>query len=226
MSIIPFIEDLKLEQFPLAASSEKSDNQAVKVDCINYYNNSALTRLPKIISCQFLGIDFPTSQVTCAHIFQKKWAKSRTIIDLKEINDVKNLLLLFKPIEVAFDEGRICFLWDDVASQFTMKVLDPAIKTKTVLDLARRHFDYSETIPNPILYTTFETLEGSALNTGEVLPLKRCLAFHASRARFEAIHIHQWFTPEDFIIPNDAWSPNILENPELKSQIELWLNKI
>ena len=64
------------------------------------------------------------------------------------------------------------------------------------------------------------------LLTMNVLPYKRCLAFHASRARFEAIHIKKWFKSEDFIIPDDAWSPSILETPELKTQIELWLNKV
>jgi hypothetical protein len=226
LAIIPFIEELKLEQFALAASSDRSNNQAVKVDCLNYYNNTALTNLPATITCQFLGIDFPTSQVTCSHIFQKKWAKSRAIIELKEINDVQNLLLLFKPIEVAFDEGRICFLWDSSVSKFKMKVLDPAIRTKTVLDLAIRQFPKdSTTNVNSILNSTFEALEGNPLNTGNVLPYKRCLAFHASRSRFEAIHIQKWIQPEAFIVPEDAWSPNILEFPELKSKIELWLNK-
>lgn len=224
--LIPFIEELKLEQFALAASSEKSNNQAVKVDCINYYNNTTLTSLPTTISCQFLGIDFPTSQVTCAHIFQRKWAKSRKIIDLQEINDVKNLLLLFKPIEVAFDEGRICFLWNNSDSQFQMKILDPAIRNKTVLDLTLRQFpSFPTTNSDPILMNTVATLEGRPLKTGKVIPYKRCLAFHASRARYEAIHIQKWIKAEDFIISEDAWSPNILETPELKSQIELWLNQ-
>jgi hypothetical protein len=77
-----------------------------------------------------------------------------------------------------------------------------------------------------ILNTTFAALEERPLNTGNVLPFKRCLAFHASRARYEAIHIQKWLKAEDFIIPDEAWSPNILESPELKSQIELWLNTV
>ena len=224
--LIPFIEELKLEQFALAASSEKSNNQAVKVDCINYYNSTNLTSLPATIACQFLGIDFPTHQVTCSHIFQRKWAKSRKIIDLQEINDVKNLLLLFKPIEVAFDEGRLCFLWDDSSSQFRMKILDPNIKGKTVLDLALRQFpNFSATNMDPILMNTIGILEGKPLITGQAIPYKRCLAFHASRARYEAIHVQKWIKAEEFTIPEDAWSPNILETPELKSQILLWLNQ-
>jgi archaellum component FlaC len=224
--IVPFIEELKLEQFALAASSEKSNNQAVKIDCINYYNNTTLTSLPTTITCQFLGIDFATSQVTCSHIFQRKWAKSRKIIDLQEINDVKNLLLLFKPIEVAFDEGRICFLWNNSDSQFQMKILDPAIRNETVLDLTLRQFpSFPTTKIDPVLMNTIAALEGRPLKTGKAIPYKRCLAFHASRARYEAIHIQKWIKAEDFIISEDAWSPNILETPELKSQIELWLNQ-
>jgi hypothetical protein len=222
--VIPFIEQQKLELFPLVASSERSDNQALKLDCLNYYNTTALTRLPQNITCQFLGIEFPTNQVTCSHLFQKKWAKSRAIIDLKDINDVKNLLLLFKPIEMVFDEGRICFLWDNSSNQFKMIVLDPEIRSKTVLDLATKQFpNYSYT--SVLLNRNFAALEGSPLNTGNFLPLKRCLAFHASRARYEAIHIRKWINAEEFVIPDDAWSPDILENPELKSHIESWLNK-
>ena len=224
--LIPFIEELKLERFELVAPSYQSNNQAVKVNCINFYNGTTHDDLPSTITCQFLGIDFPTNQVTCAHIFQKKWAKSRKIIDLQEINDVRNLLLLFKPIEVAFDEGRICFLWDNEDNQFKMRVLDPSIRSKTLLHLAQQRLhNFPATGIDPIFSSTIDRLEGRPLTTGNHIPYKRCLAFHASRARYEAIHIKKWINAEDFIIPDDAWSPNILETPELKSQILLWLNQ-
>jgi hypothetical protein len=58
------------------------------------------------------------------------------------------------------------------------------------------------------------------------MPYKRCFAFHASRARYEAIHIHKWFRKEDFVVPDDAWSPNIVERPELKSYMEAWLKAV
>jgi hypothetical protein len=77
LTIIPFIEELKLERFALAASSERSDNQALKVDCLNYYNNTALTTLPGTIICQFIGIEFPTYQVTCSKEMGKKQSYNR-----------------------------------------------------------------------------------------------------------------------------------------------------
>ncbi len=107
-----------------------------------------------------------------------------------------------------------------------MKILDPNIKGKTVLELALRQFPTFPTTSNdPILMQTMAALEGNPLITGQVIPYKRCLAFHASRARYEAIHVHKWIKAEEFTISDDAWSPNILETPELKSQILLWLNQ-
>ena len=107
-----------------------------------------------------------------------------------------------------------------------MKILDPNMKGKTVLDLALRQFpDFSATNMDPILMNTIGILEGKPLITGQAIPYKRCLAFHASRARYEAIHVQKWIKAEEFTIPEDAWSPNILETPELKSQIFLWLNQ-
>jgi hypothetical protein len=77
----------------------------VKVDCLNYYNNTALTNLDATITCQFQVLSY----------ISKEMGQKQAIIELKEINNVQNLLLLFKPIEVAFDEGRISFLWDSSA---------------------------------------------------------------------------------------------------------------
>lgn len=124
----------------LAAISEKSDNAAVKLDAFNYYHSSKITILPDTITCFLLQVSLPRNQIICSHIFQKRWFKDRRIIDLSEINDPQNVLFLFKPIEVAFDEGRIIFLWNTVASTFELKVLDPSLLNKTVLDLGKYFF--------------------------------------------------------------------------------------
>ena len=73
-----------------------------------------------------------------------------------------------------------------------------------------------------MLNKSLEELEGESLNFLDAIPYKRCLAFHASRARYEAISIHNWMREEDFDIPDDAWSNDIREDKELKSYIELW----
>ena len=119
----------------LAAPSDRSDNKAIKLAAYNYYHSTSKASISSNITCFFLNISLPTQHVTCAHIFQKRWHRDRRIIDLSEINDPQNILFLFKPIEVAFDEGRIVFVWNFSNSSFEMKVLDPSLLNKTVLDL-------------------------------------------------------------------------------------------
>ena len=136
--IVPYIENVKLNHFMLAAPSDKSDNAAVKLDAFNYYHSSQITSLPDRIACFLLQASLPTKQITCSHIFQKRWFKDRMFIDLSEINDPQNVLFLFKPIEVAFDEGRIIFLWNTF--NFELKVLDPSLSNMTVLDLGKYFF--------------------------------------------------------------------------------------
>jgi hypothetical protein len=224
--LIPFIADIKLEQFALVATTDKTNNKLVKIECFNYYNQRNITQLPSVLTCNFIGVPLPTNEVICAHVFQKRWVPSRRIINLPEIDDPCNLILLHKPIEIIFDEGRICFVWNESSKKFEMKILDPKIRTKTIAELAIKQFP-AFTNADPIFLKTLASLEGRPLDTGVArMPYKRCFSFHAARARYEAIHIHKWITKEDFIIPNDAWSPNILENPELKSYMEAWLNAV
>jgi hypothetical protein len=66
-------------------------------------------------------------------------------------------------------------------------------------------------------------LNGTPLTFNNGIPFKRCFAFHASRARFEAIYEKNWYRAEELDeIHDDAWSPNLRERPELKTFIELW----
>ena len=75
--------------------------------------------------------------------------------------------------------------------------------------------------------TNFQDLQGRSLSfPSSFIPLKRCLAFHACCARYEAIYVHKWIGENDFVVDDDAWSPNILEKPDLKKYIELWINNV
>ncbi|KAI9351341.1 hypothetical protein BDR26DRAFT_890992 [Obelidium mucronatum] len=232
--VIDFILQMKMDMFMLAAQSVVSDNDFNKLQTHNYYSSTSISALPNHIYCQFLNIVLPTQQVTCTHIFQKHWFKERRLLNLSEINEPRNLMLLFRPIEIAFDESRIIFLWDSTSKSFKRKILDPGLRfdsktmlPPTILDLAMRAFpkDYTPSTPvNSKFKKSLVDLEGDSLKFASSIPFKRCLAFHATRARYEAIHVHKWLQKEDFDIPEDAWSPNISESPELKSFIELWRN--
>lgn len=229
--LIKYIERVKLNEFALRAPSEKSDNAKHKLDAYNYYSNQTVAQLPSDLICQFTGESFKRHLVNCSHIFQSRWFAERGIIDLADIHDPKNLFLLFKPFEVLFDEGRIVFLWEKATGKFKMKVLDPSILQKTLLDLACKQFptEYTPTssVP-PIFNSTMNDLIGSELKfPSGVSPYRRCFAFHTSRALYEAVNIRKWPVKEDdFPLDDDAWSPGILELPELKSYIDSWMDKV
>jgi hypothetical protein len=202
----------------------------IKLDAYNFYNLKKLTTLPSTLTCQFLNVIIRKYHINCSHIFQQRWFRDRGIIDLSEIHDPRNIIFLFKPIKIIFDEGSIIFLWDKVTNTFKMNVLDPKIMDTTIFDLAIRQFpkDYNEhTVAPKIFNSTIRNLIGTPLNFPVgFTPFKRCFAFHASRAVYEAIHIHKWdIKEEDFVIEVDAWSPGILEKPELKAHLDSWIPK-
>ena len=225
-TIIPFIHDIVLNMFDLVATSDRSTNQDVKLSSINHYNGSTLQNLPDTITCQFLSIELPTKFVTCSHIFQKRWKPHRHLIGLTDIHDWRNTLLLLKPIEILFDQGQIIFLWNQFNLGFEMKILNPAIRS------ARLHLLFNNIFPNNMVPTNIPNvligdLENRTLLTGQNGPYKRCLAFHASVCRYEAIKKSMWIKAEDFPpIPEDAWSPGIAEQPKLRRYLDSWIDSV
>lgn len=51
-----------------------------------------------------------------------------------DIDDERNGLLLLKPIEWAFDTGRLFFVFDDFNNTFYARVLDPDIGQMTLAE--------------------------------------------------------------------------------------------
>ena len=228
--IFHFIEEFQSNQFMLLAESTKSDNNAIKLSAYNFYNSSSLNILPSTIKCFLLDIHFPQYQVTCSHLFQKRWNNFIQILDLKFIDDPQNIVFLFKPIEIAFDHGKIIFLWNNASQSFVLHILDPCLLDKTVLELTLQLCpSFLFTLPLPenesIIYRTFEELAGSVLNfPGSAIAYKRCFAFHAKRAIYEAVYVKKWnINVDKFSIEEEAWSPNIKEKPNLKAIIDKWM---
>lgn len=225
-TIIPFIRDIVMNMFDLVATSDRTTNQDIKVSSINHYSGSSLQCLPAAITCQFLSIDVPTKFVTCSHIFQKRWKSQRNLIGLTDIHDPRNTLLLLKPIEILFDQGQIIFLWNQANLAFEMKILNPAVRSVRLHTLFRNVFP-NDTVPATIPDILIGDLESRPLKTGQNIPFKRCLAFHASVCRYEAIKKSMWISAEDFPeIPEDAWSPGIAEQPKLRRYLDAWIDSV
>ncbi|KAI3658796.1 hypothetical protein MP638_002596 [Amoeboaphelidium occidentale] len=206
--------------FPLLESSTQKESARGKINLVSYYNYNPgnPSKLPSRLKCMISGCYFSAKYVTMAHIFQKLWASRIDMVGLDDVNHVRNLLLLFRPIEVHFDRGDLIFMWDEQTKQHTCRILNPRIKTLSIDDEA-------DNLCGPAVADktgmTFGDLEGKVLDTNNSnhMPYKRCLAFHAQIATTAAAS-KKWVNLDDYPISPSAWSD--LED-EKKEIILNWL---
>jgi len=138
------------------------------------------------------GRNLVHSTVTGAHIFQRNWRKTlpqHSSFNEEDINGVQNGLLLYKPVESIFDEGRICIEVDNTG-EMKFYLLDQSIRNRKLVDFAyelrqgNNHEDgYAE--GEAAIDTTFGDLDGDRVKfpSGSTMrPAKRLLAVHAITA--------------------------------------------
>jgi hypothetical protein len=175
------------------------------------------------LRCMLLNELLPYSSVIAAHLLKREWDYlSRELADVDDVDNVRNGLLLYKPLEWAFDTSRLVFVWDGARSSFVAHVLDPNILDVRLVDKAQaelkeRHKTGDEAILGD---RCFRDVHGIAL----VLPLafspwRRCLCFHAHLARDEALRRAWLKTGEDFQF-EDFWS----EGVSSIEKVRIWLS--
>jgi hypothetical protein len=160
-----------------------------KRDLCAYYQCSR----PEGIRCMLLNITFPASVVTASHLFRRSNEYlSLAIMQIADIDDVRNGLLLFKPVEHAFDKFQISFLYDKATDRFFLKVFDTSIRNETLISFIqdpnqlKALLDTRSCTFDPC--TTFGDLDGKPL-VFETLdrPYKRCLNLQARLAYAKAL---------------------------------------
>ena len=227
----PFLQNAIDKQWNLDASSKSTgrENDEFRARVFFYYGMSKSDDLPlpATVACHFLGVPIPTNLVTVAHIFPRRFRHNEWV-PVSDIDHVQNTLVLFKPIERAFDTGRLCFVWTEARRGFRIHILDPALFSTTLVKLSERTFtDTQKTWKNVDLFplnATFQDYHGQYLHlNASALPFKRCLAFHAHRARYEAIR-RKWIKPDDLAELDDdnVWSPGAMEDKQLVELINSW----
>ena len=113
--------------------------------------------------------------------------------------------MLFKPLEWAFDTGRLTFVWNSERNSFVARILEPRLRLVALLDkLAELGVKMKEEallgVPR-----TFGDIDGRSL----VLPQthivwRRCLCFHANLTRDGAVQ-KGWLNVGEFEF-DDFWS--------------------
>ncbi|DBA83793.1 TPA: hypothetical protein ACH3X1_006320 [Trebouxia sp. C0004] len=131
----------------------------------------------------------PSKTVIATHLYKSSWA---VFVELAfGFSGVRNGLLLWKPIEHAFDTAQLCFTYDTQTNSFVAQVLNSALLTEKLSSYGQRVRGASWAAPSSAraMTLTFADIDKAALSfpSGcEVRPYKRVLCYQAHLARREA----------------------------------------
>jgi hypothetical protein len=178
------------------------------------------------VRCMLLNTTLPSPLVIASHIFPRsKGYLSEKLLGFSDIDDERNGLLLFKPLEYAFDHFQISFIYDQGSEAFRLKVFDPSLRSQRLFEkLDAKHSAIllqNQTLPidwesqgrilapgtDYDIQTTFGDLEvapSSLCFQTLDRPYKRCLNVQARLARKKAIE-NNWIQPEECQF-EDFWS--------------------
>jgi hypothetical protein len=135
-----------------------------------------------------------------------KHSRSRLMLlyglDPQEIDNPRNGILMLDSIATAFDHLDVCFLYNALTQELTLKVLRPELMTKRIL-------------PNFALeLRTFADIDGSALrHRAGHLPYRRVLSMHAKFAFSRALS-HHWIENTEHLATYFNVSEAGLEEPQ------------
>jgi hypothetical protein len=105
----------------------------------------------EMIRCMLLDIGLHKSIVIALHLFRRSnqyFAKE--LMNIDNIDDEKNGLMLFRPIERAFDHFNLSFIYDNSQDTFITKLFNPEYKTKLLIDNMEQNL-FAELVKDMIL---------------------------------------------------------------------------
>ena len=163
------------------------------------------------LRCMLLDVLLPYAHVTGAHLLKREWADfSAELADVTDIEDVRNGLLLYKPLEWAFDTSRLAFVWEPASGRFVAHLLDRSIAHQLLVtrakELLKERFRENGGDALALAGRSFGDVHGTALMLPPGFsPLRRCLCFHAHLAREEALR-KAWISSAAEFTFVDFWS--------------------
>jgi hypothetical protein len=187
-----------------------------------------------------LDTGLPKSIVIASHLFRRANEHiAKELMNIDDIDDKKNGLLLFKPIESAFDDFDLSFIYDNSQDTFITKLFNPKYKNKLLIDnmdlnhvaeLVKdmRFPDNWKNSTTPIyapettfnLLTTFGDLDGQPLVFKTITrPFKRCLNLQARLARNQAI-AKNWLIKEEYDF-DDFWSEGMSVTEKINKMYQI-----
>ena len=183
---------LKFESISTASQSRKITQKIFRSSLKDLYDR----QIPDdgLLFDMATGRRLPCALVVAAHIFQHKWQdRLPQFTLLNNIDDMGNGLLLYRPVEKAFDAAKLC-IEVNPKGKMTFRLFDEDLRDIELAEYARqlreatgggdRRLEAEED-----LHITFGDLDGEELHFPdgiEMRPLKRLLALHAVAAHWTA----------------------------------------
>eukprot|EP00611_Tribonema_gayanum_P029742 TRINITY_DN804_c1_g1_i10.p1 TRINITY_DN804_c1_g1~~TRINITY_DN804_c1_g1_i10.p1 ORF type:complete len:272 (-),score=57.17 TRINITY_DN804_c1_g1_i10:518-1333(-) len=132
------IEQLKSRVFDTWDFSEEASsapyNEALKASLIDAYSTVRLTDGHKLVFCMLLQQCLPISTVTAARLLPRRSLSTTHRLGIEDIDDVRNGLLLFKPLKRALHHLQLCFIWDCKRGHYVAHVLDGTLWNEKLVD--------------------------------------------------------------------------------------------
>ncbi|TDH64761.1 hypothetical protein CCR75_008782 [Bremia lactucae] len=202
--VMEFAQKLVPRILTAAPTTKTIGNNYFKHNLCKYYK--CYQRKRTWVQCMLLDVAFPKSLVIASHLFRRSNEDlADRFLKISDIDDVKNGMLLFKPLKYAYDHFHISFVRDNTGA-FRLKLFDPNIRNTRLIDMViensknEKVFDeiqikeLHESISltqEPCEFdvnTTFGDVDGTALAfIGLERPFNRCLYIQASMARILAV---------------------------------------
>jgi hypothetical protein len=167
------------------------------------------------------GHYLPCDLVVASHIFLYKW-RNRMLrhTDFRDINDVRNGLLLYKPVEWAFNRAKMCIEVDEMG-RMTFRLLDYDLYNVKLIELRSKRRTFGTTN----VQTTFGDLDKQEVRFPEhsVTRLShQLLGLHAIAAWVEA----QSNTPNSEIIVPECNVLDMETTTSFNRLILAWVNGV
>ncbi|TDH64744.1 hypothetical protein CCR75_008777 [Bremia lactucae] len=219
-SMMEIFQILVSHMLTAAPTTKTTRNIYFKRNLCQYYN--CYQRETTWVRCMLLNVAFPNSLVTASHLFRRsnEYVADK-FVKISDIDDVKNGMLLFKPLKYAYDHFHISFVRDNTGA-FRLKLFDPNIRNTRLIDMVTDKCEDKKVLHEAQitelletisltqgscefnLNTTFGDVDGTALAfIGPERPFNRCLNLQARVARVLALK-NGWIE-ESYDFP-DFWS--------------------
>ncbi|CAL8463682.1 g3216 [Coccomyxa elongata] len=174
-----------------------------------------------LLCCMLTGEKLPVSTVIASHLYKCEWKEFAEVdMGLEDIDDVGNGLLMWKPIEHAFNTSALCFVHDKGMDRFVAHVLDLSLLDVSLSARGAKLMGASWVASPPgsrAASLTYRDIDGEALRFPPNClqrPLKRVLCYQAHLAKKEASK--QGWRQLEF---EDFWSEGL---PYLE-KVKAWL---